>query len=101
MFICLNYFMKFYVYIILSMKINRYYTYVGYTNNLKKRLILHNSSKGAKFTKGNKWYLIYKKSYSSKNIAMKEEYKLKKNYKLRFKIKKEYITNENFNFITL
>ena len=27
-------------------------TYVGYTNNLKKRLDLHNSGKGAKFTRG-------------------------------------------------
>ena len=27
--------------------------------------------------------------YASKNIAMKEEYSLKKNYKLRNKIKKE------------
>ena len=61
--------------------------------DLKNRIILHNSSKGAKFTKGNKWFLIYKKSYSSKNIAMKEEYKLKKNYLLRNKIKKEFIND--------
>ena len=66
-------------------------TYVGYTNNLKKRLNLHNSSKGAKFTKGNKWILIYKKSYLSKRLAMKEEYKLKKNYKFRTKLKSIYL----------
>ncbi len=89
--------MIFHVYIILTKKINRYITYVGYTKDIKKRLILHNSSKGAKFTKGNKWYLIYKKSYSSKIIAMKEEYKLKKNYKLRKQIKKEFLNNENIN----
>ncbi len=93
--------MKFHVYIIITKKVNRYITYVGYTNNVKNRLILHNSSKGAKFTKGNKWFLIYKKSYSSKNIAMKEEYKLKKNYKLRSDIKKKYLRNENINFTTL
>ena len=93
--------MKFHVYIIITKKVNRYVTYVGYTNNVKNRLILHNSSKGAKFTKGNKWFLIYKKSYSSKNIAMKEEYKLKKNYKLRSDIKKKYLRNENINFTTL
>tara|TARA_E500000331_G_scaffold130899_1_gene128156 strand:+ start:281 stop:505 length:225 start_codon:yes stop_codon:yes gene_type:complete len=74
---------------------------VGYTKNLKKRLILHNSSKGAKFTKGNKWYLIYKKSYSSKSIAMREEYKLKKNYKLRSTIKVKYLENENINLASL
>jgi len=27
-------------------------TYVGYTNNLVKRIALHNSNKGAKFTRG-------------------------------------------------
>ena len=93
--------MKFHVYILLAKKINRYVSYVGYTNNLKKRLILHNSSKGAKFTKGNKWYLIYKKSYNSKRIAMREEYKLKKNYKLRSTIKEKYLENENINLTSL
>ncbi len=93
--------MKFHVYIILTKKINRHVSYVGYTKNLKKRLILHNSSKGAKFTKGNKWYLIYKKSYSSKSIAMREEYKLKKNYKLRSTIKVKYLENENINLASL
>ena len=93
--------MIFYVYIIISKKINKHITYVGYTKNIEKRLKLHNSSKGAKFTKGNKWYLIYKKSYNSKNIAMREEYKLKKNYKLRSFIKKKYLEYENINITTI
>ena len=63
-------------------------TYVGYTNNLKKRLLLHNNSKGAKFTRGRLWKLAYSKGYQSKNIALKEEYMLKHNYKLRNQIKK-------------
>ena len=41
-------------------------TYVGYTNNLKKRISLHNSGKGAKFTRGRKWRLIYKEKFKSK-----------------------------------
>jgi putative endonuclease len=41
-------------------------TYVGYTKNLKKRILLHNSSKGAKFTRGRKWILIYKEKFNSK-----------------------------------
>ena len=81
--------MTYYVYLIESQVKNKTISYVGYTNNLLKRISLHNASKGAKFTKGKQWKLIYYKSYSSKNIAMKEEYKLKKNYKLRNKIKKE------------
>ena len=79
--------MKFYVYMLISKINNTYYSYVGYTNDINKRLNLHNSSKGAKFTKGKKWKLAYYKKYDNKNLAMKEEYKLKKNYKLRNKIK--------------
>ena len=75
------------VYLILSKKLNKYKSYVGYTNNIEKRLYLHNNSKGAKYTKGNKWKLIYYKNYNDKITAMKEEYKLKKNYKLRNEIK--------------
>ena len=83
--------MIYYVYLIISKKLNKYRSYVGYTNNIKKRILLHNSSKGAKFTRGNKWKLIYVKKYYEKSTAMQEEYKLKKNYSLRNKIKNEYI----------
>ena len=88
--------MTFFVYMIGSKAKNKTISYVGYTNNLKNRLNLHNASKGAKFTKGRKWKLIYYKKYKSKSEAMKYEYKLKKNYILRNKIK-----NENFNLITI
>ena len=77
----------FFVYLIASKYKKKIISYVGYTNNLKKRLVLHNTSKGAKFTRGKKWKLVYFKEYDKKNIAMKEEYKLKKNYILRNKIK--------------
>ena len=83
--------MLYYVYLILSKKLNKYISYVGYTNNIEKRITLHNNSKGAKFTKGKRWKLIYLVKYYNKNNAMKEEYKLKKNYKLRNKIKKQYL----------
>ena len=66
-------------------------TYVGYTNNLKNRIKMHNSNKGAKFTKGKKWKLIYSRKYKSKTKAMQEEYKLKKNYKKRKIIKEKYL----------
>ena len=52
---------SYYVYIILSKIGDKSISYVGYTKNLKNRLKLHNSSKGAKFTKGKKWKYIYKK----------------------------------------
>ena len=87
--------MAFFVYLIVSINNKKIISYVGYTSNLEKRLSLHNSSKGAKFTRGRKWKIIYKKRYKCKSIAMKEEFKLKKNYSLRNKIKNIYINNES------
>ncbi|MDA9629660.1 GIY-YIG nuclease family protein [Candidatus Pelagibacter sp.] len=80
-------------------KINdKYISYVGYAKSLKDRLSLHNRSKGAKFTKGKKWILIYSKKYPSKITALKEEFKLKKDKKKRKLIKKKFIEiNENIN----
>ena len=76
--------MPYFVYLITSKDKNKKkFSYVGYTVNIKKRLNLHNSGKGAKFTRGKKWKLVYYEQYDSKSDAMKKEYKLKKNYKLR------------------
>ena len=91
----------FYVYLIVARYEDKLISYVGYTNDLKRRIFLHNQSKGAKFTRGRIWKLIYYKNYITKNTALKEEYKLKKDYKLRSKIKKKYLENEDFNTITL
>ena len=82
--------MSYFVYLIASnFKKNKKISYVGYTNNLKKRISLHNSGKGAKFTRGKKWKLVYYKRYDSKSLAMKNEYVLKKDYKLRNEILKK------------
>ncbi len=62
-------------------------TYVGYTKNLIKRISLHNSGKGAKFTRGRKWRLIYKEIFKSKNQAISREYYIKNNRTVRNKIK--------------
>jgi putative endonuclease len=85
--------MKFFVYLLININKNRVTSYVGYTNDIVKRLALHNKSKGAKFTKGRKWTLIYKKCYKTKSLAMKNEYILKKNQKKRNLIKKKFIEN--------
>jgi putative endonuclease len=66
-------------------------TYVGYTVNLKERISLHNKGKGAKFTRGRKWKLIYKEKFSSKNKAISREYYIKKNRKLRNQIKNKFV----------
>ena len=87
--------MSFYVYMLKSLS-RRSVTYVGYTNNLVKRIALHNSNKGAKFTRGRKWKLIYKEKYNSKKEAISREYYIKNNRTLRNKIK-----NENLNIAAL
>ena len=78
--------MTYFVYLIGSNSKSKFITYVGYTNNLKKRLKLHNSNKGAKSTKGYKWKIIFKKEFLKKNEAMSYEHYLKKNRTLRTKI---------------
>ena len=82
--------MSFYVYMLVSIE-KKPLTYVGYTSNLKKRIMLHNSGKGAKFTKGRRWKLIYKEKIASKSKAISREYYIKKNRILRNKLKNEYL----------
>ena len=87
--------MYFYVYMLKSKDI-RPVTYIGYTNNLKNRINLHNTGKGAKFTRGRKWLLIYKEKFKSKKEAISREYYIKNNRTLRNKIK-----NENINITSI
>ena len=77
---------------------------MGYTNNIRNRLKLHNNSKGAKFTKGKNWRTIYIKKFNTKSEAMKYEYVLKLDKKKRNKIKDNFLKskiNENIDFITV
>ena len=78
--------MSYYVYMLKSLE-KRSVTYVGYTNSLKNRIKLHNAGKGAKFTRGRKWKLIYKEKLNTKNKAISREYYIKNNRKLRNTIK--------------
>ena len=84
---------NFFVYMIYSERRN--VTYVGYTSNISKRLNLHNLNKGAKFTRGNYWELIYSKKFKSRNLAMKYEYILKKNRITRKKLLDKHLLNKN------
>ena len=94
--------MKYYVYMLVNKNKNKLFSYVGYTNNIEKRITLHNNSNGAKFTMGRKWILCYKETYLSKSKAMSREYELKKDRKFRNilrekfkKIGKNYICYKN------
>ena len=82
--------MNYYVYVLRSNNKANFVTYVGYTNNLKKRLNLHNNGKGAKFTRGRHWKVIYAEKYATKSEAISREYYIKKNRNLRNSIKNKY-----------
>ena len=52
--------------------------YAGYTNNLERRIKLHNEGKGAKYTRGRgPVKLIFIKVYATKSEALKAEYAFK------------------------
>ena len=82
--------MGYFVYVISTNRKLKLITYVGYTNNLKKRLNLHNNGKGAKFTRGRQWKIIYSEKYDTKSEAISREYYIKKNRKFRNFIKERY-----------
>ena len=82
--------MTYFVYLIGNYRKLKLTTYVGYTNNLKKRIDLHNNGKGAKFTRGRNWKLIYYEEYLTKKEAILRECYIKKNKKLRNSIKNKY-----------
>lgn len=66
---------KWFVYI-LKCKDNTLYT--GITNNLDKRLSVHNKGKGAKYTRNRiPVEYIYYKEYENRSTASKEEYRIK------------------------
>jgi putative endonuclease len=52
--------------------------YTGYTNDLKNRIKVHNSGKGAKYTRCRlPVELVYCEEYETKSEAMKREYFIK------------------------
>ena len=82
--------MTYFVYLIGNNKQKKLVTYVGYTYNLRKRIHLHNTGRGAKFTRGRKWKLIYYEKCRTKKEAISREYYIKNNRKFRNLLKKKY-----------
>ena len=83
--------MTYFVYVIGNYNKSKLTTYVGYTNNLKKRINLHNKGMGAKFTRGRAWKLLYFEKFLTKKEAILREYYIKRNKKLRNKIKSNFL----------
>jgi len=82
--------MSYYVYLLKSISPGINKTYAGYSVDVNKRLIKHNSNNGAKSTRGYKWKIIYQKKFATKSAAMSYEHKIKKDKVLRKRILKEF-----------
>jgi putative endonuclease len=66
--------------------------YGGYTNNLERRIKLHNEGKGAKYTRGRgPVKLTYSKGFDNKSDALRAEYYFKR---LSRKKKIEFLIRE-------
>ena len=63
------------VYILFSIRLNRYY--VGYTNDLGRRIREHNRKKGKYTDGGIPWEIVYTEEYSGKGDAMFREKAIK------------------------
>ncbi|MEK9752406.1 MAG: GIY-YIG nuclease family protein [Rhodospirillaceae bacterium] len=58
-------------------------TYVGWTNDLEKRLDAHNAGTGARSTRGRNWVLLYAERFATRPEAMSREWHLKRDRRFR------------------
>src|SRR3989338_1198510 len=76
--LCANILVMFYVYVLKSAKTR--FLYIGVTNNLKRRMLEHNSERASReFTERHKpWKLAYYEAYLNEQDAHAREAALKK-----------------------
>lgn len=72
-----------YVYVLGTIAKNRHLTYVGWTNDVVRRLVTHNAGKGARSTRGRNWVLLYCERCAGKRHAMSREWQLKRDRAFR------------------
>ena len=58
-------------------------TYVGWTNDLDRRIDEHNSGAGARSTRGRRWVLLYAERHDTRGQAMSREWHLKRDRRFR------------------
>src|ERR1700722_19065990 len=72
-----------FVYVLGSCGADGYRTYVGWTNDLDRRIARHNAGTGAPSTRGRVWFLLYAEHHDSREDAMSREWHLKRNRSFR------------------
>jgi putative endonuclease len=75
-----------YVYVLGTIAKHRHLTYVGWTNDITRRLALHNAGKGARSTRGRKWALLHSEWFPTRREAMSREWHLKRDRVFRKKL---------------
>jgi putative endonuclease len=78
--------MNCFVYVLGCHHKKRTLTYVGWTNDIARRLGQHNSGKGARSTRGRTWILLHSESFATRNEAMSREWHLKRERAFRKKL---------------
>lgn len=74
--------MKFFTYILLSTKTNRFY--VGSTQDLEKRVNSHNRGEVKSTKHGIMWKLVYSEEYKTRSAAFKREHEIKSKKSRKF-----------------
>ncbi len=72
-----------FVYVLGTCGKNRHLTYVGWTDNIERRLKRHNAGTGARTTRGRKWVLLHSEWFPTRREAMSREWHLKRDRKFR------------------
>lgn len=82
-----------FVYILGSAGKDGFRTYVGWTNDLERRLSKHNAGTGARSTRGRAWSLLYAERYGTRSDAMSREWHLKRDRKFRRAVSQHFIAD--------
>ena len=86
----------YYVYWLKSL--NNGKVYVGFTNDLRRRIKEHNSGKGGKYTKNKRPFsLIYYEAYRSESDAKRRESNLKLHKKAYTQLRTRILVSLNLN----
>ena len=75
-----------FVYVLGCSANGRIVTYVGWSNDVARRLAQHNSGKGARSTRGRSWILLHSEKCASRRHAMSREWHLKRDRTFRKKL---------------
>jgi putative endonuclease len=71
------------VYVLGTLTKNRHLTYVGWTDDVARRLAKHNAGKGARTTRGRVWVLLHSECFATRQEAMSREWHLKRDRAFR------------------